>query len=206
VLQVKHNDKKEGIVSTGLIRNIITTTSLVLAGGMAYSAVELASAATPKPTETIYVERVVEVERVVYVPEPEPEPIFANISDADRECLSLNVYFESKGEGLLGQAAVAWVTLNRVTHSEFPNDICGTVWASKAFSWTNDGKSDVPTDADAWATAQQVVDQVLQEYGLARDPVDGATYFHATYVTPNWAKSFERVVRIDGHIFYADRG
>jgi spore germination cell wall hydrolase CwlJ-like protein len=90
--------------------------------------------------------------------------------------------------------------------SDFPDTICAVVWEDQQFSWTHDGKSDRPKDQAAWATAQVVAEEVLQSYGVERDPTEGATYFHAASVKPTWAKSFERVVRIDNHIFYTDRG
>jgi spore germination cell wall hydrolase CwlJ-like protein len=31
-----------------------------------------------------------------------------------------------------------------------------------------------------------------------------ATHYHADYVTPKWAASFKRVIKIGHHIFYSD--
>lgn len=162
--------------------------------------------AANSPQEVIYVDRVVDrvVERIVEVPEIDPEAIFADVSEEDRYCLEQNVYFESRGESQVGQEFVAWVTLNRVMHPDFPNEICKVVWQDQQFSWTHDGKGDTPKDKAAWATAQSIVGEVLLAYGVDRDPTEGATYFHAAYVTPDWTKKFERVVRIDSHIFYVD--
>ena len=42
-------------------------------------------------------------------------------------CMSLNLYFEARGEEVQGQIAVAEVTLNRVASPAFPDDICGVV-------------------------------------------------------------------------------
>ena len=164
--------------------------------------------------EIVYVDRA--VERVIYVPvpavepttqsTPDPEAIFADTSEEDRYCLAQNMYFESRGESQVGQEFVAWVTLNRVMDADFPNNICSVVWQGSQFSWTHDGKSDTPTDPDAWAQAQAIAGEVLMAYGVDRDPTEGATYFHANHVSPGWSKRFERVVQIDGHIFYADRG
>ena len=72
-------------------------------------------------------------------------------------CLATNVY-EAKGESLAGKSAVAHVTLNRVKHPKYPNNICDVVqqakyytnWRGKQtpviglcqFSWYCDGKSD----------------------------------------------------------------
>ena len=188
-------------------------------GGFASSAVIFASAfiysAAPKaqaaenPVKVVYVDRV--VEHTVYFklpadPEPDLEAIFADSSTAERKCLALNIYFESRGESHVGQEFIGWVTLNRVISNEFPNDICAVVWQDGQFSWTKDGKSDKPAEPEAWAAAQTIADQLLLSYGVDRDPTEGATYFHAGYVSPEWAKRFERVVRIDNHIFYSNKG
>lgn len=191
----------------------------IILGGVASSAVILASAfiyvtapeAKAAVKEIVYVDRVVErvVDRVVHVPvpaqpRPDPEAIFADISDDDRKCLALNVYFESRGESMIGQRFVAWVTLNRVMDQKFPNTVCDVVWEDKQFSWTHDGKSDKPKDKEAWAKAQLVAKEVIEAYGVLRDPTEGATFFHADYANPYWTKSVNKVVQIDNHIFYKD--
>jgi spore germination cell wall hydrolase CwlJ-like protein len=191
-----------------LILGGVASSAVILASAFIYSTATKANAAV-NPKEIVYIDRIVEVERIVEVPvkaTPDPEAIFNDVSDKDRECLELNIYFESRGESKVGQEFVGWVTLNRVMDSKFPNTICDVVWQDSQFSWTHDGKSDTPRDKTAWAAAQAIAEQVINTYGVDTDPTEGSTYFHAHYVTPNWAKRFERVVRIDNHIFYADRG
>jgi spore germination cell wall hydrolase CwlJ-like protein len=182
----------------------VASSAVILASAFIYSTAEQAEAAV-EPTEVVYIDRIVEVERVVHVPVP-PQPRkpdwFATVSDEDHECLAKNIYFEARGESQVGQAAVAWVTLNRVMASEFPGEICQVVWQDRQFSWTHDGKSDRPRDRAAWQQAQAIATEVLNSYGVVRDPTEGATFFHAHYVSPYWAESFNRVVRIDNHIFY----
>jgi hypothetical protein len=186
----------------------VASSAVILAMAFIYSTAEKAEAAA-NPVEIVFIDRIVEVEveveRVVHVPLP-PQPRrsdpFRTVSDEDRYCLSLNIYFESRSQSLLGQEAVAWVTLNRVANNNFPDNICGVVWQPRQFSWTHDGKSDIPRDQAAWAIAQLVADQTLNAFGKDRDPTEGATYFHANYVNPYWTASVEQVVRIDQHIFY----
>ena len=36
------------------------------------------------------------------------------------------------------------------------------------------------------------------------DPTDGAMYFHATYVRPDWSYEKPRIMRIGRHIFYGE--
>jgi spore germination cell wall hydrolase CwlJ-like protein len=186
----------------------VASSAVIVAMAVVYLTADEAKAAVD-PKEIVYIERV--VERVVHVPvpmqpRPDPEAIFADASTEDLYCLAQNIYFESRGESRVGQEFVGWVTLNRVMNSDFPSEICKVVWQDSQFSWTHDGKSDQPRDPAAWATAQTIAREVVQTYGVDRDPTEGATYFHATTVKPNWAKQFERVVQIDNHIFYVDKG
>ncbi len=46
---------------------------------------------------------------------------------AEFECLATALYFEARGEGIKGQAAVAEVILNRVESPQFPRTVCGVV-------------------------------------------------------------------------------
>jgi len=123
------------------------------------------------------------------------------------ECLAKNVYFESRNQSDIGKRAVAWVTLNRVNSDKYPNTICDVVWQDRQFSWTHDGKSDdVPpnvVEQAAWERSVAVSEDVMADYiSGGYDPTEGATMFHADYVTPYWTDSFDRVAQIDSHIFY----
>lgn len=118
------------------------------------------------------------------------------------KCLAQNIYFEARDESTLGQTAVAWVTLNRVEDPDYPKTICDVVWEHNQFSWTHDGQSDRPKDKKAWNKSQYVAYQVLRNQNMMPDPTEGAIMFHATYVDPFWADNYEKVVRIDNHIFY----
>ena len=55
-------------------------------------------------------------------------------------CLAKNVYFEAASEPFDGKVAVAMVTMNRVKHNDFPNDVCSVVYERNKrtcqFSWT----------------------------------------------------------------------
>jgi len=64
------------------------------------------------------------------------EQIVNSISDEDRYCLQQNIFFEARNQSTLGQAAVAWVTLNRVESTRYPDTICEVVWQKSQFSWT----------------------------------------------------------------------
>ena len=129
-------------------------------------------------------------------------------------CLALNVYHESKNQSLIGQIAVAQVTMNRVRDERYPDNVCDVVkqgltykWNPSIhirnkcqFSWYCDGKSDKPKDEHAWDKAMLVAHGVY--YGNLDDFVEGATHYHAHYVLPSWASTKTYITRIDDHIFY----
>ena len=129
-------------------------------------------------------------------------------------CLALNVYHESKNQSLIGQIAVAQVTMNRVRDERYPDNVCDVVkqgltykWNPSIpirnkcqFSWYCDGKSDKPRDEHAWDKAMLVAPGVY--YGNLDDFVEGATHYHAHYVLPSWASTKTYITRIDDHIFY----
>jgi N-acetylmuramoyl-L-alanine amidase len=115
------------------------------------------------------------------------------------ECLARNVYFEARGEPVAGQYAVAEVTMNRKAARFFPRSVCAVVYEKRAFSWTDSATLPEPS-GEEWLRARQVAEAV---YFQRFTPVlNGALYYHADYVTPDWAKEKRRVTRIGGHIFY----
>jgi len=128
-------------------------------------------------------------------------------------CLAQNIYYESRSSNRADRMAVADVVMNRVNDKRYPNTICDVVKQGKKnadgsmkrnacqFSWYCDGKSDWPTNMDAWVEAQQIAYNMLV-HSDARGITEGATHYHATYVSPEWARDFALVGRIGEHIFY----
>jgi spore germination cell wall hydrolase CwlJ-like protein len=100
-----------------------------------------------------------------------------------------------------------------VQDTRYPNTICEVVRQGRKhpngqmkrnqcqFSWYCDGKSDWPTDMDAWVDAQQIAYMMIV-YSDGRGLTEGATHYHATYVKPAWAKQKQLVGRIGKHIYY----
>lgn len=118
--------------------------------------------------------------------------------DRETECLALSVYWESKGEPLEGQLAVAQVILNRVERGRFGDSICGVVKAPGQFSFVRGGRIARPVESRSWAEARAIAAIALAD---AWKPVVGkATHFHATRVNPGWR--MQRVAQIGNHIFY----
>lgn len=139
-------------------------------------------------------------------------PVQANTSNmplewdqAEFECMALNMYHEARQEGYFGMIAVGWVVLNRMDDPKFPDSACKVIRQGGhlrvcQFSWYCDGKSDTPHEVHAWRMAQIAARDLIT--GLYDDVTGGALFYHATYVSPGWAKRLERTEQFGQHIYY----
>lgn len=119
--------------------------------------------------------------------------------DAEMQCLAGTVYFESKGESLQGQLAVARVVLARVESSRFPDTICGVVYQRSQFSFVRGGKMPrIKTVRQTWRNAVAIAKIAVNDGW--KSSVEGALFFHARHVSPGWR--LKRLASIDNHIFY----
>jgi len=112
-------------------------------------------------------------------------------------CIALAVYFEARSEPIEHQQRVADVVLNRVEDDRYPADACAVVWEPKQFSFTHDGKSDVPTDIDAWLTAQAVARDAIE-----REHRYPATHYIRHDVDRAWEDAFVYLGREGAHDWY----
>ena len=142
------------------------------------------------------------------------------ILERDAECLAKNMYYESRSQGIAGQLAVSAVVLNRVNDDRFPDTICEVVeqgptrasWKDPKvrfpikhrcqFSWYCDGKSDNPRNKELYENFINLSEAILYNEIPFLDITDGATFYHADYVKPSWAKTKTKTVEIEDHIFY----
>ena len=128
-------------------------------------------------------------------------------------CLALNIYHEARNQPIIGQIAVSEVVLNRVMDEEYPDTVCKVIYQAKykkgdnlpirnqcQFSWYCDGKSDKPTDIDAYRWALMLSGRILS--GEFAPLTDGSINYHSTKVQPDWKIKKEKVVQIEDHIFY----
>lgn len=126
--------------------------------------------------------------------------------DAQWQCLAEAIYFESRGEPVAGQVAVAEVVLNRVASRKFPGTICGVtkqgVGNGRAcqFSYACDGMPEVMKSAVARERSEKLARLMID--GQPRTISGGATYFHTRAVSPRWSRTFSRTVTIGQHMFY----
>ena len=119
--------------------------------------------------------------------------------DEEMRCLAGAVYFESKGETLNGQLAVAKVVIARRDSGRFADSLCGVVYQRSQFSFVRGGRMPaIPTASRDWAEAVAIAQIALKD--AWESPVEGALFFHARHVSPGWR--MQRLAAVDNHIFY----
>ena len=121
--------------------------------------------------------------------------------DEEANCLATAVYFESKGEPLEGQLAVAQVVLNRSVSGRYPTTLCGVVKQHAQFSFVRAGVFPrFDPNCAAWRKARAIA-RIAQQHLVAALPRD-VLWYHADYVAPRWREALIRVEQIGAHIFY----
>lgn len=120
------------------------------------------------------------------------------VGDREADCLAKAVYFESKGEPLNGQLAVAEVILNRAKSGRFASTLCGVVKQPSQFSFVRGGGFPPIVNQAMWRQAVGVAQVAMN--GLWESSAPNALFFHARRVSPNWGK--KHVATVGNHIFY----
>lgn len=144
------------------------------------------------------------------VAEQAQDAIYASLSDAvaaqrdalideTQRCLAGAIYFESKGEPLAGQLAVANVIINRSKSGRFPADVCSVVKQRGQFSFVRGGEiPSVDENRAAWRTALAVAKVALN--AAWDSPAPKALFFNTPNRRPGG--SSVRVAMIGNHVFY----
>ena len=143
-------------------------------------------------------------------------PTMAEAADptTPKECLAMALYHEARGEPIEGQVAVGNVILNRVDSKYHPDTVCGVVYKNAhrknacQFSFACDGLSDRPKEGEAWQKKLAIAEALLQCDEECREQkrdiggLEASTHYHATYVSPSWARKLEKKGKVGNHIFY----
>jgi spore germination cell wall hydrolase CwlJ-like protein len=143
----------------------------------------------------------------------QPLPPVVLFSEEQHRCLADTMYWEGRNQDLEAMAAIGHVVMNRVKDPEFPNTACAVVHQGTGkihecqFSYYCDGKSDEPdldNDAElqAWDMANILAELIL--IGEHQDNTNGGTFYHATYVDPDWSEKFILVAAYGDHVFYVN--
>ncbi|WP_407184829.1 cell wall hydrolase [Bradyrhizobium centrosematis] len=126
------------------------------------------------------------------------------------KCLAEAVYFESRGEAVRGQIAVAQVVMNRVFSGKYPDTVCGAVYQNKhrhlacQFTFACDNNADVIREPEMWERAKKIAKAMLDGQ-IWLPEVGKSTHYHAYWVRPSWVAEMKKMYRTGVHTFYRPR-
>ncbi|MBR0713609.1 cell wall hydrolase [Bradyrhizobium liaoningense] len=126
------------------------------------------------------------------------------------KCLAEAVYFESRGEAVRGQIAVAQVVMNRVFSGKYPDTVCGAVYQNKhrhlacQFTFACDNNADVIREPDMWERAKKIAKAMLDGQ-IWLPEVGKSTHYHAYWVRPSWVAEMKKMYKTGVHTFYRPR-
>lgn len=143
--------------------------------------------------------------------EPIEVPQYDDLSKArlsSIECLSANLYHESRSESNLANIKIISVVLNRVNSGNYPNDICEVVFQRKQFSWTSDKLSDKILDKKQYIRLYRLSEQAIINKDFILSISDGVNHYHTVTSSPYWSTSGRMVYKgtVDNHRFYKQSG
>lgn len=126
------------------------------------------------------------------------------------KCLAEAVYFESRGEAVRGQIAVAQVVMNRVFSGKYPETVCGVVYQNKyrhlacQFTFACDNNPDVIREPEMWDRARKISKAMLDGQ-IWLPEVGKSTHYHAYWVRPSWVAEMKKMYKFGVHTFYRPR-
>jgi spore germination cell wall hydrolase CwlJ-like protein len=130
---------------------------------------------------------------------PTIDPAEIHVESRDLACLAEAIYFEARGTGAKGEAAVAHVVVNRARSAKFPNSVCGVIGDGCQFSYRCDGHAETLAEPGSRSRAFRIAEAVLSG---EPDITEGALFFHAASASPGWFNTRPRVGKIGGNVFY----
>jgi spore germination cell wall hydrolase CwlJ-like protein len=152
-------------------------------------------------------------ESTVVIAEQEEEKIVKYVNPSHLKCLATGIYYEAKGEALLGQIAVARVIMNRVQHG-FGSNPCKVVYQTTLvtnnegdqvkrcqFSWVCDDKGTPSENNPSYRKALDIAHQVLAEDKWNDILPNNTLFFHNLTAAPGWV--YKKVTTIGNHVFYS---
>ena len=154
-----------------------------------------------------------------YVFFPEPIKQVAKVVDPKQlACMAKNIFYEAGHEPVNGQAAVARVVINRISHG-FGRTPCSVIYQATnleklnedtgstekvklcQFSWVCEQKDEPNKNNPRYVQAQKVAYEVLANDAYKEVIPKSVLFFHSIDVDPSWP--YKQVTKIGNHIFYS---
>lgn len=124
---------------------------------------------------------------------------------SETNCLAKAIYWEARGEHILGKLAVASVVIYRYNSQDFPDTICKVVYQKNKVTKQPEFSPHIirnskPAELEEWSKSEKLAEDILTgrfKYQLAFT----ARFFHSTTINPRW-KNKTHVATIGRNKFY----
>jgi spore germination cell wall hydrolase CwlJ-like protein len=181
-------------------RVLVAALAIILATASA----AIGASLTYRPSEKVVAKPAV---HVAEAPKPATDAVMTGLL-AEHKCLSEVLYYEARGEGAVGQKAVAEVVFHRMNHGQYGHSICAVVYEGKdkpgcQFSFTcHANVLNHVKRPEEWRQAELMAAQILTGQVALKNSTGGALNYHAITVQPDWAETMDKTTQIGNHIFY----
>lgn len=119
----------------------------------------------------------------------------SNVSSSDMDLMARLVRAEAESEPYAGKVAVAYVILNRVDSSQFPNTVHDVIYQSGQFSPVSNGEINKPADSSS-------INAVHEAVNADRSKGAGSLFFYnPKTATSRWLDSRPTTMIIGNHTF-----
>jgi len=140
-----------------------------------------------------------------------PDPVIMN----DVEILARTIYGEARGEKIPGKEGIANVILNRVRKAKSRggnywwgstvHEVCLKKWQFSCWNINDPNRAkllQVSAGNRTYQTCLRIARRAIA--GTLKDATRGATHYHASNVSPLWARGRMYSAEIGNHQFYSD--
>ncbi len=126
-------------------------------------------------------------------------------AESELYCLSATIYYEAGTESIEGQLAVGHVVLNRFETQDSYQSLCDVALKKRGsvcqFSWYCEAeRRKAWRDPAGWKRSVAIACDILEARTDRHD--FSATHYHATNLSPDWARDMKELATIGGHVFY----
>lgn len=134
--------------------------------------------------------------------------IYATALDVDT--LARTIYGEARGESQAGKVAVAFVVINRVHGKAWfgrtIRGVCRKPWQFSCWNKSDPNRARLlaADESDPDFRDSKLAALAVVQGRAGADPTDGATHYHASYISPRWARDRLPVGCIGSHLYYND--
>jgi len=118
------------------------------------------------------------------------------------QCLSENIYRESRGEPLIGKISVAMTVLNRAESGRWGYSFCSVIYAPHQYSWTSMKKLK-PPHGPSWESSKNAARLFIN--GVRVKNIENVKHYHTNATNTKWDDKMRTAAVIGNHIFYASK-